>query len=214
MIVLTNTTDSEIIVHGNLFRESGQDNDSKEISPLEQVSWSNDSAVLSYIADGSLVLSLNSVDQTDINTAINILKGITAKVSATNYPFASKNLPDGKKLFRRVHGLSAAVTSTQSSHKFTVPYTLCKITGIEVVSSEAGDFVDFHILDTATGAVTGVANYSLNQFGFSTYLAAGYHRDISNYDADLFAGLQIEIKYTSISSKTVYINLILHEVKD
>jgi hypothetical protein len=89
--------------------------------------------------------------------------------------FADKKLPNGKKIYKRVHGQSAGVSTTQSSHKFVIPYTECKITAVEIVGAEKGDFVDFKILAPNDA--------QLNQFGFNVYLAADFHEEVSNYEA-------------------------------
>jgi len=185
------------------------------ITDAKHSTLANTASILSDILSGELKISLDGTTNMAGSPTdhLNRLKNpLPVAIDSTQYPFASKKLADGKKLFRRVHGISAAVSTTQSSHKFTIPFTSCKITGVEIIGAETGDFVDLNILDTATGTVSSIPNYKLNQFGFNVYLAADYHQDTSNYDADLFAGLQIEIWYTSISTKTVYFNYILHEV--
>lgn len=186
------------------------------IPQIKELAYANNSVLLTDILSGDAKMSDNG---TSVLSGLpvdhlNFLKETNKQVEATQYPFASKTLSSGKKLYKRVHGQSASVTTTQSSHKFTVPYVSCKITGVEIINAEVGDFVDFYILDTITGTVTTVPSYPLNQFGYNVYMSSDFHREVSNYDADLFMGLQVEVKYTSISSKTVYFNYILHELKD
>lgn len=131
-------------------------------------------------------------------------------------PFGSKKLPNGQSLFRRIHGLKLDLDGTLTSQKvtFTVPYVSAKITSTEIISAVEGDQIDFKVLDTAAGTVTTVPNYPLNQFGFGVYPSAGRYEQKSEYDADLFLGLQLEITLTPCDTvaRSVYFNLVLHEV--
>lgn len=130
-------------------------------------------------------------------------------------PFASKKLPDGQKLFRRKHGVSHAVEAG-ATHNFdiTVPYAHAKITGAEIVGCEVGDVVDLTVHDSTAGDYTGVPSHQLNQFGFGVVMCSDIYYDSSQYDADLYGGMIVRIRYTNngSSSKTVGVNLTLHEV--
>ena len=132
-------------------------------------------------------------------------------------PFDSKVLPDGGRLFKRKHGVPSAAVPAGSSLTtlFTVPYAACKINEVEVLGCRQGDQVDFSILDTDTGAVSGFPSAPLNQFGFGVYLADGIYRETSRYDADLFAGLQLSMTYINNGPDAVTpaFNVLLHEVK-
>lgn len=132
-------------------------------------------------------------------------------------PFYSKKVDGGKSVFQRVHGMELSLNGTTNAQAFTfvVPYLECKITGVNVVGAVLGDKLDFNVKDTATGTVSGVPNYKLNQFGFEVFPAADFYKHESGYDADLFAGLQIEVVITPTNTDTrsVYLNLILHELK-
>lgn len=218
MITLTNTTDEEIIVADNLFRESGSANDSYEIPAITLFKWANDSGVIAKIADGSLLLSLNGQDITNVSEAIDVLKGVTPKkVESTNQPFAAKVLPNGKKIYRRVHGISATLDSATTTIDYIVPYTECKILGLEILNGKIGDTANFKVLDTAAGTLTGVPNYLLNQFGFDVNIRPESANYPSKYDADLFVGLVLRVVYASVvedPERTIYINFDLHEIKD
>ena len=227
MIVLLNTTDEEIIVMDHLFRENGEDNDSYEIPNTLVPLWADDSEVISKIADGSLQLSLNEVPKTDISQAIDIIKGLIPKqVENIQQPFAAKRLPNGKKLYRRIHGITTNVDDIEVTLDFTVPYTACKILGLQILNGKLGDKANFKVLDTVDGLVQqsmGVpAQYitphlQLNQFGFDVYIEPGIAKYPSKYDADLIAGMVLRIEYDAIDEllpRTVYINYDLHEVKD
>lgn len=201
---------------------------------MQQISWDRAKALKSigahftwledddgydvYVVMGSISHTVTvfkgTPDGTDFET--NYLPAGQEAIDTTP-AFASKKTSDGKSLFQRVHGMAMALDSTGAAKKFafTVPYTICKITGVDVVNSLAGDCVDFKVLDTATGAYTTVPNYQLNQFGFCVYPSKDYYHHKSVYDADLFAGMQVEVTVTPVDSvaRSLYANLILHEVK-
>lgn len=74
MIKLRNTTNTEIILCDVLFRESGKIDDQHAIPETERVKWANNDAVLQNISNGNIVLSLNDVEASSINYAIDTLK--------------------------------------------------------------------------------------------------------------------------------------------
>lgn len=86
IIKLTNTTASEIILMETLFRESGEEDDNHIIKEVDRVRWGNDVTVQQKILDGSVVLSLDSEDITDVNRAVNFLKDIPNDVDSTGRP--------------------------------------------------------------------------------------------------------------------------------
>lgn len=147
----------------------------------------------------------------DLNT-----RPVTVDSDIQNLPFASKTMPDGRKIFRRTHGISGIVAGSPDSIVFNVPYANCKITGIEIINGDIGDSINLKVLDTPSGTISTIPDYMLNQFGFSTYISGGFHKYESNYDADLIENMKILIEYDAINSnllpKTVYINIILHEI--
>lgn len=131
-------------------------------------------------------------------------------------PFASKVLPDGKKLFKRVHGVSSTIAANSSdSIEIIVPYAQCKITSIEILGSIHGDTCDFNVYDNAAGTVSTVPNLKLNQFGFNVYMAEKYHKEESSYDADLIQGMKLEVVFTNSTNEAslIGVNFILHELK-
>lgn len=130
------------------------------------------------------------------------------------HAFSAKTLPNGKKLYKREHGIQSTLTTGVNTVTFTVPYAWVKIIGLELIGGETLDTVDFFVLDSTSGTYSGVPNYTLNQFGFNVNVAPGEYKENNNYDADLYSGMQIKIVYNSISNKTVGINYKLNEVKD
>jgi hypothetical protein len=130
--------------------------------------------------------------------------------------FSAKTLSNGKKLFKRVHGVKQTIAASNSGKiTFTVPYIQCKINTVEVIGGAVGDTCDFNIYDSSTGIVSGYPDIKLNQFGFGVCIAKDYHEENSSYDADLVIGLVLEVDYynSSNTDKVIGINFILHEVK-
>lgn len=169
------------------------------------------SGVVKMSSDGSSALSGNGSAQVDF-----LKNTVPPNIAASNYPFASKVLPNGKKLYTRVNGVQASVSGAPDNIDFVIPYDNCKLTGIEIIGGNAGDTVNLKVLDTPTGTVSGVANYMLNQFGFDVNVSKDYYKRDSAYDADLIKDMKIRIEYDSAAALPipVYINFILHEVKD
>lgn len=187
-------------------------NEELTIQDSLRIAIASNSTIITKIIEGKLQVGSSSGYISDVNDQINWLKDQTNAIYET-LPFASKTLKDGKKLYKRVHGVSTPIDNETKNIDFTVPYEACKITGVELINTDIGDSVNLKVLDTTTGTYTTIANYMLNQFGFNVYLAPGSHKEISQYDADLYLNMQLRIEYTTEATKTVYVNFILHEVK-
>ena len=127
-------------------------------------------------------------------------------------PFAAKTIGD-KSLFSRVAGKEFSLSVGSNDLLYTTPFAQMKFNGIEVINSEIGDKVDLYVLDDTSGTYSGTPSLTLNQFGYSVFLTEGYFERQSNYDADLYLGMQIKMVYTSITAKDLYVNYILHELK-
>lgn len=188
----------------------------KEVTWDLDLKFANNSNLLTDIGNGDVLMAKDdsgSTDITDVSQAIDFLKD---KYVEESLPFASKKLPGNKSLFRRIHGIRLDLDGTLTSQKvtFVVPYASAKITSTEIISAVEGDQVDFKVLDTAAGTVTTVPNYPLNQFGYGVYPSVGRYEQRSEYDADLFLGLQLEITVTPCNTdvRSIYFNLVLHEV--
>ena len=139
-------------------------------------------------------------------------------------PIASKTLANGKKVYERVVGIQSAVTIATAEVPFstidwTVPYPHAKMIGVAIVNATSLDTVDFEVYDTAAGTYsqlltgTAVPNAKLNQFGFTTNISKDYYEHKANFDADIYQGMIIRMKYRSSTAKTVGINFIMNEVK-
>lgn len=168
--------------------------------------------------DGDLTLQCiidkdGSTDQTTFETSYK--PSGNKKILSSTSPFKSKELANGKKLYRRKHGYQHEVTPGTSALTITVPYDVCKINEAEILWCPEGVKIDLKILDTTTGLLTGVPNYLLNQFGFDINVGKDAYHDISAYDADLMRNMQIEVTFKNDTSitKTVGFNIVFHEIK-
>lgn len=218
MKYLYNTTGSAIVILGYNI----DPNTYFSIPPEKDNVFSSDSSLITNITSSNIILSKTD-DSTghiiDINESLDFLKnksGVVVTLSA-NPPFADKKVLN-KRLFAREAGIpgSTILANSTSNIDYTIPYTSVKITGAQILNCGLGDTVNFKVLDTATGAVTTIPYYCLNQFGINVNMPEGEYVKRYPYDADLFGGLIIRIEYTnnSNSDRTVYVNLDLHELKD
>lgn len=167
------------------------------------------SLIVKMSSDGISTLSGSGSDHVDF------LKNLIPATIAINSltAFASKILPDGKKLYKRYWGIQAAVDSGENTIIYTIPYPQVKIIGVDILYAETLDTISLFILDSTTGTYSTIPNYILNQFGFDVNISKDFFRQESNYDADLFQDMQIKIVYNSQSAKTIGINFNLSEVK-
>lgn len=129
-------------------------------------------------------------------------------------PFASKDLPDGRRLYRRKHGYSFTVPTGSSVFKVTVPYNVQRVNQAEIVGAPSSQLsCNFKILDSTAGTYSGAANATLNQFGFNVKIPKDFYSDFSPYDAELFAGMQVQIDFENSGAECVVgINIVFHEV--
>ncbi len=131
-------------------------------------------------------------------------------------PFASKELPSGKKLYRRKHGYSLTLNANGDTvYTITVPYLEAKINEAEIIHCPEGVTLDMKVKDSTTGTYTGTPNYLLNQFGFNINVGKDLFSDKSDYDADVFTGMQLEFTFhnSTATSKEIGINIVFHEIK-
>lgn len=130
-------------------------------------------------------------------------------------PFCAKELPNGKKLYRRKRGYTFTLNaSTTTVHTITVPYSEAKINEVELLWFPEGITVDMKVKDSTTGTYSTIPNYTFNQFGFNVVIEKDFYKDLSQYDADVYMNMQIEFTFTNSTeiSKTVGLNMIFHEV--
>ena len=137
-------------------------------------------------------------------------------------PFQSKFLPNGGKLYKRVHGENNTIASGETGFiNFVVPYPECKFSGAEIIGCEVKDIVNFYVLDTVTNTYSQApveiygANFPLNQFGFDVEMRKDSYENTSNYDASLYYGMELMCAYKNngLDEKYIAVNFELHEVK-
>lgn len=134
-------------------------------------------------------------------------------------PFATKILKDGSKLFRRKHGIKETILAgNEKQIIFTSPYTKAKINKLEIITANANDRVDLIVkspVDPVVAAAYGMpADTVLNQFGFNVVVSDFLYSDKSDYDAEVYMGMQVVIVYKNDSNvdSEVGFNLVYHEV--
>lgn len=187
------------------------------IPPVESDYWyitTNESFPNKFSGYKKLTKELFDAQVSRIRSGQTVQNKVEDTEPVVSSPFANKEI-DGKKIYKRIHGVEKELTQSEESIDLTIPYAQCKITGLEIINSEIGDKVDFLILDTSEGLISGMSNYPLNQFGFDVFLSKDYYEHVSNYDADLVEGMVVRVVYkkTNPINKKVYLNVILHEVK-
>lgn len=162
------------------------------------------------VIDSGYSQEQNDTDKYDFES--NYISNGNKAIDLQSFPFAAKNF-GRKKIYKRVVGTSSAVSAGDNEIIYAVSFPWVKMTGIEVVGAEVGDTACFYILDSATGLVSGIPNCQLNQFAFNVNVAKDFYEHKSEFDADLYQGLQLKIVFKSISTKTVGFNLIFNEIK-
>jgi len=129
--------------------------------------------------------------------------------------FASKNVGN-LSLFNRTHGKAFSLTAGDNLNlDFAVPYNVVKFNGIEIFNAEIGDKANLKVIDT-DGVSTPpyfALNLQLNQFGYDVFIQKDFYSRESRYDADLRKDMRIRIDFNSQTTKTVYVNYLLHELK-
>lgn len=138
--------------------------------------------------------------------------GNKSPTQGSSSPFASKTIGT-KNLYKRVTGMKFPVVMGSNNLNYVATFPWVKFTGIEIINGEVGDFISLYVLDTATGTYSTVPNAVLNQFGYSVNVIPVSYVHKSEFDADIYQGLQIKMVYTSVSVKTIGVNYIISEVK-
>lgn len=129
--------------------------------------------------------------------------------------FARKRI-DGKNLYKRVHGVGKEIAANaDDTIEFIIPYNQVKITGVEIIGADIGDYCTFEVYDNSAGTISTVPNLLLNTFGFNVYPASDYYEHKSEYAADMILGMKIKIQFhNSVGvNKFVGVNFILNELK-
>lgn len=186
-------------------------------------------ALASITANGSEVVFnfkdvLSSDDQTTLQSIITNYSYLapvdpTQMVNVQAIPAFASKIIGNKSLFKRVRGVQQDLVVGDNTILYTEEFNWVKFMALEVINGEVGDYCSLYVLDSATGQVTlamtgtAIPNYPLNQFGFNANIAAGFYSHRSEFDADVYRGLQIKIVYHSMTAKRIGINYVMNEVK-
>ena len=178
-----------------------------------------DSTYVLFAIDGQLSLKTRipksasdpSADQTDYEA--NLKPNANKPLPQAIAPFAAKTLANGKRLFARNVGLQFTLAAGANTLSYTVTNPWAKLIGAELINCEALDSINFKVFDNAQGSYSGVANYQLGQFAYTLNTPKDFYARVAPYDADIYQGMVLVIEYTSLSAKTIGVNLILNEVK-
>lgn len=131
-------------------------------------------------------------------------------------PYGSKTIVVNgttKKLYARNVGSQYDVIIGTNTLTYTATYAWAKMLGVEAINCSALDTVDFKVLDDSNGTYSGHPNLVLQQFAYTLNLPKDYYQRFSQFDADIYAGMVIQMTYNSVSNKTIAINFLLNEVK-
>jgi hypothetical protein len=140
---------------------------------------------------------------------------IQTSIVQTQPPYGAKTIVVNgvvHKLYTRFTGIQQQLSVGSNTIVYTATYPWAKLIGVEAVNCEALDMVDFKVYDNSSGAYSGVPNQLLNQFSFTLNLPKDFYRRTAQFDADIYAGMTIQVTYNSQSSKTVGINFLLDQV--
>jgi len=127
-------------------------------------------------------------------------------------PFGSKYLGN-KKLYKRVIGVNQLLIIGTTNIIYASTLAIAKMNAIEIINGQAGDTLNFYVLDTVAGTYTGTPNSVIDQYGFASNVSKDYYAQKSEFDADIPLGVQLKIAYTSIGIKTVGVNFVMNELK-
>jgi hypothetical protein len=161
-------------------------------------------------------LSSDSLDFVT-NFQSNSNKSIVTNTSIQNQPpYGSKTVVINgvtKKLYARNTGVQFSVVTGSNTLSYTATYAWAKLIGVEAVNCEALDTVDFKVYDTSTGTYSGTPNMLLQQFSYSLNLPKDFYQRMSEFDADVYSGMVIQLTYVSQSNKNIGVNFLFDEVK-
>ena len=163
--------------------------------------------------DDCFEVCCNLVESADITDFETNYKATGNKPPVTlTAPFAAKTFGT-KRLFARNTGKAFTITTGSNDLSYTMTYAWAKITGLECIGAEIGDYAELRVYDNSSGTYSGVPNALLNQFGYTLYMAKDYYARSSQFDSDIYAGMVLKITYNSISNKNIYLNYLINEVK-
>jgi hypothetical protein len=197
-----------------VFRGISLEIDETYLIPVSLVrSWGSDVNIASLVLSGGLGVTNDGTNYLDpISGLRSLQESLIETRVVSNPPFAGKTVGE-KKIFSRMTGKKFPVTVGVNTLDFLIPKTEMKMNGVEITNGKVGETVNFKVLDTATGAISTIPNFMLNQFAFDVNLPDGFYSQKSNYDADVIKDLVIRIEITAVEARDLCVNYLLHELK-
>lgn len=165
---------------------------------------------------------ISDLDKTTLDSIVSVHSGLPLptvihSIAINSTPaFAAKTITINgvtKSLFKRIVGIRQTLNAGDNTIMYTQTFPWVKFMALEIIGGETGDYVSLYVLDTATGTFSGYPNAPLNQFGFTANVAKDFYQHKSEFDADVYAGIQLKLVYHSISVKPLGINFVMNEVK-
>jgi hypothetical protein len=195
-----------------------------EIQSNEELSWANNSTLLTDIGSGDAVVAKDdsgTTDITDVAEAINHLKDENPLKIDKNTPVHTFALAEGHTLRARLIGIynQSITKNTTTDLDWAIPHTpyigvnkQSYMDGIEyhVKDAEIGDTMKFQVIDK--DGLVYPAGTVLDEFG-TDWAVMPNQNTIRLYKAKLIVGMYIRVKYTStgtINDPHVLVNLFRH----
>lgn len=208
------------------------------IQSTEEVSWANDSTLLADIGSGDAIVAKDdsgSNDITDVNDAINYLKGLLPSSVELSKPANLSGVKEANGMRARLIGI---INQTVTKNTTTNLDWLCPqlqynsvdkpsyFDGIEYYAKDAevGDKATFQVVDKDGFGVTAgwytqaqfdaMGNlYVVEEFGKDWAMMPNDKHHLSLYKASIIPGLYIRLKYTSTGTTNdidLVVNLFRH----
>lgn len=170
--------------------------------------------------DGNLILeccfdqdSTEGIDfEANYKSATN--KAFDNRDAEGNIITKNKAFADKTGTFYRGKGVKDTVLANSTKDlTLIITYPKAKINGLELHYGSKYDEAEFLVFDDANGTYSGVPNAQLNQFGYSWNVKAEYHQKILPYDADLYYGMKIVVRYTNNqgTDEIIGVNFDIHQ---
>lgn len=175
------------------------------IPDASRLGWATRDSVLQAIVLGDFDILDSTQQLPTISEKIDYLK--MNILNNTPTPFANKSQHN----FRGT-GQQYTLAVGNNTLNFSVPTGEFDINGIATIGGELLDYVQFKILDDASGTYSGIPNFELNQFAYDWNVTPIECKSLLPYPARLKTGMVINITYYSMSIKTIGVNYFLHKV--
>lgn len=130
--------------------------------------------------------------------------------------FARSVLPDGQKLFKRIHGMGSLTLNAGATGELEleINYDWVKLEGVAIMDQLDPISANFYIKDATAGTYSGVSKKIMNQYGMDVNIPENFFEKKSNFESNLYLGMWIVIEITNHSAltQTIRANVELNEV--